>query len=85
MILGIDIGVQGAAAVLDQSGALVAVHDMPTLQDGPAGRRTVNAPLLASNIFKSHAVRNSRIRCAVLRYPKRTSITACGPGSFCMI
>ena len=38
MIIGIDIGVQGAVAVLDQSGALVEVHDMPTLQDGPAGR-----------------------------------------------
>jgi hypothetical protein len=55
MILGIHIGVQGAIAVLDQSGALVAVHDMPTLHDGPAGRRAVNAPLLASIIFKSHA------------------------------
>jgi hypothetical protein len=55
MILGIDIGVQGAVAVIYQSGGLVAVHDMPTLQDGPAGRRSVNAPLLASNIFKSHA------------------------------
>ena len=28
---------------------------MPTLQDGPAGRRAVNAPLLASIIFKRHA------------------------------
>ena len=55
MILGIDIGVQGAVAVLDQAGALVEVHDMPTLQDGPKGRRAVNAPLLASIIFKSHA------------------------------
>jgi hypothetical protein len=49
----IDIGVQGAVAVLDQSGALVEVHDMPTLQDGPAGRRAVNAPLLAALVFKS--------------------------------
>ena len=39
MILGIDIGVQGAVAVLDQDGALVQIHDTPTLQDGPAGRR----------------------------------------------
>jgi hypothetical protein len=53
MIIGIDIGVQGAVAVLDQSGALVEVHDMPTLQDGPAGRRAVNAPLLAALVFKS--------------------------------
>ena len=28
---------------------------MPTLQDGPAGRRAVNAPLLASSILASHA------------------------------
>jgi crossover junction endodeoxyribonuclease RuvC len=55
MILGIDIGVQGAIAILDQDGALVEIHDMPVLQDGPAGRRAVNAPLLASIIFKSHA------------------------------
>jgi crossover junction endodeoxyribonuclease RuvC len=54
--LGIDIGVQGAIAILDQSGALLEIHDMPTLQDGPAGRRAVNAPLLASIVFNSHAV-----------------------------
>lgn len=53
MILGIDIGVHGAIAVLDQSGALVEIHDMPTLQDGPVGRRAVNAPLLAALVFKS--------------------------------
>jgi crossover junction endodeoxyribonuclease RuvC len=53
--IGIDIGVQGGIAILDQSGALVEIHDMPVLQDGPAGRRAVNAPLLASIIFKSHA------------------------------
>jgi len=53
--LGIDIGVQGAIAILDQSGALVEIRDMPVLQDGPAGRRAVNAPLLAAIIFKSHA------------------------------
>jgi predicted RNase H-like nuclease (RuvC/YqgF family) len=39
-ILGVDIGVTGAVAVLDQSGTLVEVHDMPTLQDGPKGRRS---------------------------------------------
>jgi crossover junction endodeoxyribonuclease RuvC len=55
MIIGIDIGVTGGIAVLDKSGALVEIHDMPTLQDGPAGRRAVNAPLLAAIIFKSHA------------------------------
>jgi hypothetical protein len=28
---------------------------MPVLSDGPKGRRSVNAPLLAAIIFKSHA------------------------------
>ena len=53
--LGIDIGVQGAIAILDQSGALLEIHDMPVLQDGPKGRPAINAPLLAAVIFKSHA------------------------------
>src|ERR1700731_1904958 len=44
--LGIDIGVQGAIAIVDQSGALLEIHDMPVLQDGPKGRRAINAPLL---------------------------------------
>jgi crossover junction endodeoxyribonuclease RuvC len=55
MIIGIDIGVTGAIALLDETGALVSVTDMPTMQNGPAGRRAVNAPLLAAIIFKSHA------------------------------
>ena len=29
--LGIDIGVQGAIAIVDQSGALLEVHDTPAL------------------------------------------------------
>ncbi len=55
IILGIDIGVQGAIAILNASGELIEVHDMPVLRDGPKGRRAVNAPLLASIIFKTHA------------------------------
>jgi crossover junction endodeoxyribonuclease RuvC len=53
--LGIDIGVQGAIALLTEEGELVEVFDMPVLADGPKGRRSVNAPLLASIVFKSHA------------------------------
>jgi hypothetical protein len=34
---------------------LLEVHDLPVLLDGPAGRRSVNAPLLASIIFASHS------------------------------
>jgi crossover junction endodeoxyribonuclease RuvC len=55
LFLGIDIGVQGAIAILNASGELVEVHEMPVLHDGPAGRRSVNGPLLASIIFASHA------------------------------
>jgi crossover junction endodeoxyribonuclease RuvC len=55
LFLGIDIGVTGAVAILAASGELVAVHEMPCLHDGPAGRRTVNAPLFASIVFASHA------------------------------
>lgn len=55
LILGIDIGAAGAIALLNADGALVNVDDMPVLQDGPKGRRSVNAPLLAALIFKSYA------------------------------
>jgi hypothetical protein len=54
-ILGIDIGVRGALALLTESGALLDVFDMPVLEDGPKNRRTVNAPLLAEIVYKSHA------------------------------
>ena len=55
VILGIDIGASGAIALLTREGELIDVYDMPVLADGPKGRRSVNAPLLASIIFKSHA------------------------------
>ena len=54
-ILGIDVGNTGAIAVLNRDGELVAVHDMPTLRDGPKSRPTINAPLLAAIIANSHA------------------------------
>ncbi len=54
VVLGIDLGVNGAIAALEDGG-LIIVNDMPTLNDGPAKRRTVNAPLLAEIIAKSHA------------------------------
>jgi crossover junction endodeoxyribonuclease RuvC len=55
--LGVDIGATGAIAILTDSGELVDVHEMPCLHDGPAGRRTVNAPLLAGIVFASHAAK----------------------------
>lgn len=56
-VLGIDIGATGAIALLSDQGELIDVWDMPTLNDGPKNRRTVNAPLLAELIYKSHARR----------------------------
>lgn len=55
--LGIDIGVNGAIALIDQFGDLAGLWEMPCLHDGPKHRRTINAPLLASIIYQSHATR----------------------------
>jgi crossover junction endodeoxyribonuclease RuvC len=49
-ILGIDVGVSGALALLTDDGCLIQVVDMPILKDGPAGRSAVNGALLASII-----------------------------------
>lgn len=56
-VLGIDIGATGAIALLTDQGELIDVFDMPCLHDGPKNRRTVNAPLLAEIVYKSHATR----------------------------
>ena len=56
-VLGVDIGATGAIALLSDQGELIDVFDMPTLHDGPKNRRTVNAPLLAEIVYKSHATR----------------------------
>jgi crossover junction endodeoxyribonuclease RuvC len=55
IVLGIDPGLDGAIAVLTEAGELVAIHDMPTLEDGAKGRRAVNPALFASIIYGSHA------------------------------
>lgn len=55
--LGIDIGVSGAVALVSDTGQLLEVIEMPCLHDGPKKRRTINAPLLASFIYKTHATR----------------------------
>jgi hypothetical protein len=44
LILGIDIGLTGAKAILDTEKRLIDVFDMPCLGDGPASRRTINGP-----------------------------------------
>ncbi|MGO9430693.1 hypothetical protein [Rhodoblastus sp.] len=55
IILGIDPGVFGAIATLNKDRDLLSVEDMPVLSEGSKNRKTVNAPLLASIIYKSLA------------------------------
>ncbi|WP_294534308.1 hypothetical protein [uncultured Rhodoblastus sp.] len=55
--IGIDPGVNGAVVVIGPNGDIVQIHDMPTLADGAKNRRAINAPLLASIIYKSHATK----------------------------
>jgi crossover junction endodeoxyribonuclease RuvC len=55
VILGIDIGLSGALAIIDENGKLIGVPDMPCLADGPAGRRSINGPLLSQLVAESHA------------------------------
>jgi crossover junction endodeoxyribonuclease RuvC len=61
MILGVDIGVTGGISLLEENGVLIETFVMPCLADGPkraktgVPRKTVNAPLLAELVYKSHA------------------------------
>ena len=54
IILALDLGVTGAGVIL-HDGVPVDFFDMPCLNDGPAGRRSINAALLAELVLKSHA------------------------------
>ena len=54
-VLGIDIGSQGAVALLTPAGDLLEVVDMPILRDGPKGRPNVSAALLADIVLRAHA------------------------------
>lgn len=56
-VLGIDIGIRGAIALLSEDGRLLAVWEMPCLRDGPKGRRSVQPAILADIIYSSHADR----------------------------
>jgi hypothetical protein len=47
LIVGIDIGINGAIALLGAPGELIAVEDLPALLDGLRGRLAVNGALLA--------------------------------------
>jgi hypothetical protein len=55
VVLGVDIGARGAIALFSGAEELLSVEDMSCLDNGTAGRRSVNAPLLAEIIGKSHA------------------------------
>ena len=48
LILAVDIGAHGAAALLDGSGDLLAVEDLPVLDSGPAGRPEISPHLFAA-------------------------------------
>lgn len=79
MILGIDPGLDGAIAVLSPAGALIAIHDMPTLNgEGAKNRRSVNPILLASMI----ATTGATIAYCELTGPRPTdgSVSAFGFG-----
>jgi crossover junction endodeoxyribonuclease RuvC len=47
LILGVDLGTQGAVALVDRGGDLLAVEDLPVLPDGPRSRPHINAAALA--------------------------------------
>lgn len=57
IVLGVDIGLNGAVAMLDEDGELIAVEDMPCLPAGPAGRSAIDAPRLANIVRKTRAAR----------------------------
>jgi crossover junction endodeoxyribonuclease RuvC len=52
IIIGIDPGAHGAVAMLDETGELLAVEDMPSLPEA-SGRVATNAPLLADLLARA--------------------------------
>jgi crossover junction endodeoxyribonuclease RuvC len=48
--IGIDPGNSGAISRVDGDGRLLGIEDMPCVEDGVKGRRTINAVLLATII-----------------------------------
>jgi hypothetical protein len=54
IILGVDPGVHGAIALLDEGGDLLEVLDMPSTTEAN-GRTATNAPLLAGLLARTHA------------------------------
>ena len=56
-ILAVDIGAHGAAALLDDAGALLDVVDLPTLDAGPACRPEISPHLLAAIVRRWNPTR----------------------------
>lgn len=42
IIIGIDPGITGAIAIIDDSGNLVGIHDMPTMPKGAGKKKQIN-------------------------------------------
>jgi len=53
-VLGVDLGISGALALVSRDGALLEVDDMPVTREAN-GRSATNAPLLAPIVARSHA------------------------------
>jgi len=66
-VIGVDIGLSGAIAVLDDTGMLITVEDIPVLADGTAKRRTINPILLASILFEHVPIRRAYVEFVAAR------------------
>jgi crossover junction endodeoxyribonuclease RuvC len=56
-VIGVDIGLSGAIALMEPDGQLRTVFDMPCLDAGHSGRRTINAVLLAQLLKETRATK----------------------------
>ncbi len=57
LILAVDIGAHGAAAILDETGDLLAIEDLPTLDSGPACRPEISPHLFVGIVRRWSPVR----------------------------
>src|SRR5690606_8170905 len=64
LILGIDPGVSGALALLNERGCVVGVADMPVLAAGTKGRRLIDVPALI-RLLQSVADRARGVRAVL--------------------
>jgi hypothetical protein len=79
-ILGIDPGAHGAIAILDETGQLLDLEDMPaTIEAG--GRTSTNAPLLAGILARSlpmSSIANLSLRDRLMRRLQHSALGARG-------